>query len=101
VVSQRRLDYAAPWKTVSSMYQSSSPTDSEQDDEEKVEPGKMRVSEIKAELDLRGVGYADCFDKDSLSQRLMEARSSGKANPEILERFNKAKVSQTSCKRFR
>ena len=60
--------------------------------EEEMEPGKMRVSEIKAELDLRGVEYKDCFDKESLSQRLMEARASGKANPAILEKFNRAKV---------
>ena len=44
------------------------------DDDEDVEPGKMRVSEIKAELDLRGVSYADCFDKESMAQRLEEAR---------------------------
>ena len=62
------------------------------DDEEEVEPGKMRVSEIKAELDMRGVSYADCFDKESLATRLEEARATGKANPEILEKFNKAKV---------
>ena len=62
------------------------------DDEEEMEPGKMRVSEIKAELDLRGIDYKDCFDKESLSQRLMEARASGKANPAILEKFNRAKV---------
>ncbi len=75
------------------------PVDDEDDDEdddenEEIEPGEMRVSEIKAELDLRGVEYKDCFDKESLSQRLMEARVSGKADPKILEKFNRAKVCQ-------
>ena len=70
------------------------------DEEEEVEPGKMRVSEIKAELDLRGISYNDCFDKESLTLRLLEARATGKANPEILDKFNKAKVCAKieSCK---
>lgn len=67
--------------------------DDEEDDE--VEPGKMRISEIKAELDLRGIKYADCFDKESLVERLQEARATGKADPEILERFNKQRLEQT------
>lgn len=61
----------------------------ESDDDEDDEPGKMRVSEIKAELDLRKVSYADCFDKDSLVQRLTKARKEGAADPSILETFNK------------
>lgn len=73
------------------MFQSS--TDNNSEDEEEVEPGKMRVSEIKAELDMRGIDYIDCFDKESLADRLEEARATGMANPEILETFNKAKVS--------
>ena len=55
----------------------------------------MRVSEIKAELDLRGVSYADCFDKESMAQRLEEARVTGKANPKIMETFNKQKLEST------
>ena len=55
------------------------------------EPGTMRVSEIKAELNLRGIDYTDCFDKESLAQRLREARAKGKADPSILEKFNKSK----------
>lgn len=67
--------------------------ESEFDEEgEIVEPGKMRVSEIKAELEMRGVPFADCFDKDSLVLRLQEARATGEANPEILERFNRNKI---------
>jgi hypothetical protein len=64
-------------------------TGSDDDDEE---PGKMKVSEIKAELKLRGVLFNDCFDKEALVSRLQEARQSGRANPEILNRFNKEKV---------
>ena len=67
---------------------------SDDDDEEEIEPGKMRVSEIKAELDLRGIDYSGCFDKESLSECLKTARADGKANPEILDKFNKAKLEE-------
>ena len=71
----------------------SSEQDREEEEEEEVEPGKMRVSEIKAELEMRGIPYADCFDKESLAVRLKEARLSGVANPELLDKFNKQRVS--------
>lgn len=61
--------------------------DEELEEEEDVEPGQMRVSEIKAELKLRAVNFDDCFDKDSLAHRLREARCTGKADPSILEDF--------------
>ena len=51
-----------------------------------------RQKEIKAELELRRVDFSDCFDKESLALRLAEARASGKADPEILDKFNKQKV---------
>lgn len=40
----------------------------EEDEDEKVDPdaegvAKMRVAEIKAELDVRGIGYAGIFEK--------------------------------------
>lgn len=66
-----------------------------EDDDENAEPGRMKISEIKAELDLRGVSYVDCFDRESLSERLMVARATGRANPDILDRFNKAKLEET------
>ncbi|CAB9507918.1 expressed unknown protein [Seminavis robusta] len=66
--------------------------DKDEEDEEEVEPGKMRVSEIKAELDTRGVAYDDCFDKESLDERLTAARMSGKANPELIDQFNKQRL---------
>ena len=67
---------------------------SNDEEEEEDEPGVMRVSEIKAELDLRKIAYDDCFDKDSLVQRLTEARATGQANPEILDTFNKQNLEQ-------
>mmetsp|Transcript_45186 Transcript_45186/g.109353 ORF Transcript_45186/g.109353 Transcript_45186/m.109353 type:complete len:206 (+) Transcript_45186:68-685(+) len=74
----------------STMYMSSAPVDDE--DDEEMEPGKMRVSEIKAELDLREVDYSDCFDKDSLEKKLEEARVTGKANPDVVDKFNKQRL---------
>ena len=49
----------------------------------------MKISEIKSELDLRNVNYKDCFDRESLEKRLDEARASGKADPSIIDEFNK------------
>lgn len=62
------------------------PTD---DDVEPPLPGQMKISEIKAELDMRKVSYTDCFDRDSLELRLNDARKSGKADPSIIDQFNK------------
>lgn len=53
----------------------------------------MRVTEIKSELSLRAVDHSDCFDKESLVQRLREARFAGKADPSIIDQFNKQRVS--------
>lgn len=50
---------------------------------------KMRASEIKAELDMRGVGYAGIFEKDELVSKLIEARSLGKADPSLIDDFIK------------
>jgi ankyrin repeat protein len=55
---------------------------------------QMKVSEIKAELDLRQVDYDDCFDRESLADRLHEARAQGRADPNILDRFNKQNLEQ-------
>jgi len=68
-----------------------SPEEDEEDDEES-EPGKMRISEIKAELKLRNTPFSDCFDKQSLTSRLIEARVSGKADPSLVDEFNKKKL---------
>ena len=57
------------------------------DEYEEVEPGKMRVSEIKAELKLRNVDFDDCFDKESLAARLARARMQGKADPGLVDDF--------------
>ena len=49
---------------------------------------KMKVSEIKAELDLRKVSYEGLFEKDEYARLLAEARASGRADPSIIEDFN-------------
>lgn len=66
--------------------------DDDVDDDDLIAPGMMRISEIKAELDLRKISYADCFDKESLVERLQEARAKGLADPSILEQFNRQKL---------
>lgn len=58
------------------------------DDDEEAIPGKMKVGEIKAELDLRGVTYAGVFERPELEALLLKARVEGKARPEILDTFN-------------
>lgn len=58
------------------------------DDDEEAIPGKMKVGEIKAELDLRGVTYAGVFERSDLEILLLKARMEGKARPEILDTFN-------------
>lgn len=45
-------------------------------------PSEMKLREIQAELKQRRVSYADCFDRDSLTKRLEEAR---KSNPIFAE----------------
>lgn len=79
-----------------SLYSVNSQADNE-DDEEELEPGQMRVSEIKAELTMRKVEYSDCYDKESLVERLRESRASGKADPSIIDEFNKKKVRIILC----
>lgn len=37
-------------------------------------PDGMRLSEIQSELKERGVSYEDCFDRESLTKRLLDAR---------------------------
>ncbi|CAB1121369.1 unnamed protein product [Ectocarpus sp. CCAP 1310/34] len=66
----------------------------EEDEDDKTDPdaegvAKMRASEIKAELDMRGVGYTGIFEKDELVEKLIEARSLGRADPSIIDDFNK------------
>jgi len=43
--------------------------------EEKKIPSDMKVKEIKAELRTLQVSFADCFERDSLVKRLVDARS--------------------------
>ncbi len=64
------------------------PTDDDIEDQN-TPPGQMKISEIKSELDLRKVSYSDCFDRESLELRLNSARASGKADPSIIDEFNR------------
>ena len=46
------------------------------------DPANMRLREIQSELKKRKVSFDDCFDRDSLTKRLMEARESTSSNSE-------------------
>lgn len=50
----------------------------------------MTLDELKAELDLRGIEYSDCFTKNELAKRLSESRVMGRADPTIIDNFNEA-----------
>lgn len=41
----------------------------------------MRAAQIKAELKVRNVDFSDCFDKESLVDRLLQARAAHKPAP--------------------
>jgi hypothetical protein len=81
-------------RTDGSSSSSSSSIVIEEEAGEIVEPGKMRISEIKAELELRNVQYDDCFDKESLTERLLQSRRQGKSNPTIIDQFNQQKLEE-------
>ena len=53
---------------------------------------KMRVSELKAELDLRKISYENMFEKEELARCLADARAAGLADPSLLDDFNKASL---------
>jgi len=40
-----------------------------------IEPARMRAAQIKAELRERRIDFADCFDKESLADKLGQARA--------------------------
>jgi hypothetical protein len=54
----------------------------------KMKENEMTLDELKAELDMRGVDYSDCFNKSELCARLTASRVSGKADPSIIDKFN-------------
>mmetsp|Transcript_10054 Transcript_10054/g.14211 ORF Transcript_10054/g.14211 Transcript_10054/m.14211 type:complete len:234 (+) Transcript_10054:61-762(+) len=62
------------------------------DDDEDVDPGELRVSEIKSELKLRNIDFSDCFDKESLATKLRDARAKGKSDPTIIDQFNRQHI---------
>eukprot|EP00953_Heterococcus_sp_UTEX-ZZ885_P024902 13576-Heterococcus_DN1.PRE.1 len=50
---------------------------------------EMKVSEIKGELDMRGISHSGLYEKRELVHRLEEARALGQADPSIVDKFNK------------
>lgn len=57
----------------------------------------MRVKEMKKELESRGVPFIDCFDRESLSKRLEEARLSG-ASVEVVDEEDESSSSSGGSK---
>ena len=55
---------------------------------------KMRVSELKAELELRKVDFSSMFEKEELARCLADARASGRADPTLLDDFNRQSAEQ-------
>jgi hypothetical protein len=54
----------------------------------KFSENSMSIDELKSELELRCVDYQDCLSKQELVQRLIESRATGKADPNLLKKFN-------------
>ncbi|KAJ1634537.1 hypothetical protein T492DRAFT_1142148 [Pavlovales sp. CCMP2436] len=48
----------------------------------------MPTADIKAELELRKVDFAGCFEKDDLVRRLVLSREQGEADPTLVDKFN-------------
>jgi hypothetical protein len=87
-----RRDYFHPPDTLALRLSTEAFPENDEDDEV-IDVGLMRVSEIKAELKLRGIDFSDCFDRESLAQKLRMARSRGRSDPSIIDRFNRQRVS--------
>mmetsp|Transcript_18423 Transcript_18423/g.48618 ORF Transcript_18423/g.48618 Transcript_18423/m.48618 type:complete len:148 (-) Transcript_18423:152-595(-) len=49
----------------------------------------MKAGEMKAELDMRGVSYVGCYDKTDLKELLLQSRAEGRADPAVIDEFNK------------
>lgn len=47
------------------------------------------MGELKAELDLRKISYEGLFEKEELARQLADARKAGRADPTLLDEFNK------------
>jgi len=78
--------------------------------DENTEPSSMRIKAIKDELKSNGISFTDCFDKDSLVERLIDARSgkvagtkcstTATASVSSSEDTNEAKSQNTSTSLF-
>eukprot|EP01038_Epipyxis_sp_PR26KG_P014774 gene14774-19855_t len=53
-----------------------------------ISENSMSIDDVKSELELRGVNFDDCVSKQQLVDRLVESRAIGKADPDILKKFN-------------
>jgi len=63
-------------RTTNILSSSTNHSDANEDcDDSLPEPSSMRIKEIKNELNDKGISFKDCFDKDSLVERLIDARS--------------------------
>jgi hypothetical protein len=50
---------------------------------------KMSIDELTSELELRKVNYDDCVSKKELAAKLTQSRLEGRADPSIIDNFNK------------
>ena len=55
----------------------------------------MKVSDIKAELELRSIDFSGCFEKDDLVRRLVLAREQGEADPTLVDAFNEKSLERS------
>ncbi|KAL9180202.1 hypothetical protein ACHAXT_008172 [Thalassiosira profunda] len=58
-------------------------------------PSDMRLREIQSELKERSISYADCFDRESLAKRLVEARE-GLVEPTVQPEEKEVAVAEAS-----
>ena len=58
-------------------------------EESSKDASELTIGELTAELDLRGVDYSDCVEADELRSKLTEARLSGRADPALIDKFNR------------
>jgi len=63
---------------------------------DKIAPDQMKLRDIQGELKDMGVSFTDCFDRDSLTKRLMEARSRPQSPEPTPEQQTSPKQSSSS-----
>ena len=63
--------------------------DAKEDDATFASCMKMKVGELKSELELRKIDISSMFEKDELARALADARAAGRADPSLLDDFNR------------